>query len=103
MPKPGLLFDGRAATTFDEAVNVSPGWTDRWKLQSSRPRNGPPASLRSSTERPTTVHSTSIGLTTTSRWPWARAYSALRCIGFQLQVAVEKSELSPSVIVRPQW
>jgi hypothetical protein len=51
---------------------------------------------------PTTVHSTSIGLTTTSGWPCARANSAFRCIGFQLHIAVEKMALSPAVIVRPQ-
>jgi AcrR family transcriptional regulator len=72
-------------------------------VHSSMPTNIPPASLRSSTDRPTATQQTSIGLTTTPGWPCALAYSALSCIGFQKHSPVENMTLSVSVIVRPQW
>src|SRR5206468_8077428 len=47
------------------AYSVSPGYTALRNTRLSMPRNGPPASLRSSTERPTTVLKASSGLTAT--------------------------------------
>ena len=102
IPVSARLADNRISSTTDWAVIVSPGYTGAWKVHSLTPRNGPPPSLRSSTDIPTTVQSMSIGLTTTSRCPCARAYSTFRCIGFQLHVAVENITLSDSVMVRPQ-
>src|SRR4051812_41076683 len=98
MPVAGRLADVRAESTVDRAVSVSPGYTGWWNEQASTPRKGPPASLRSSTDSPTTVHRTNIGLTTTPGWSCALANSALTYIGFQLHIAVVNSAASPSLM-----
>src|SRR5688572_17523872 len=100
MPIPGLLVDKRMAMTRDLAVRVSPGYIGRANVHWSTPRNGPPRSLRSSTDSATAVLRMSIGLTTTSGCPWDRAYSELRCRGNHAHVAVEKDTLSARVRVR---